>query len=74
MSNYPDGVTGSEPYFQGQTEYEVDIPITGMATVNVPANSPHEAIEIAKDSTITKSDIDFFDINEDEVFEVTKHN
>lgn len=64
MSNYPDGVTGNEPYFQGQTEYEVDIPITGMATVNVPANSPHEAIEIAKEK-ITYSDIDFFDVNED---------
>lgn len=45
MSNYPDGVTGNEPYFQGQTEYEVDIPIAGMATVTVSADSPHEAIE-----------------------------
>lgn len=74
MSNYPDGVTGNEPYFQGQTEYEVDIPITGMATVVVSADSSHEAIEMAKGITITKSDIDFFDINRDEEFEVTKHN
>lgn len=72
MNNYPDGVSVND--FRGQQEWEVDVPITGVATVVVSADSSDEAIEIAKDSTITKSDIDFFDINEDEVFEVTKHN
>ena len=72
MNNYPDGVSVND--FRGQQEWEVDVPITGVATVVVSADSSDEAIEIAKNSAITKSDIDFFDINEDEVFEVTKHN